>query len=151
MRQDETGIIIYETDPSGLITVCKSISEVPSTANKFAPGCVLIGSDGKTYTNGGTAASPSFQDSNEITTSEIATGAVTLAKLAAGITASHIVKFFKLGSTITTTVLTGAVVGDLVVRITALGVVSVEAVAVANTLPTDPADTDYVIVFRATA
>lgn len=89
--------------------------------------------------------------SNAVTTAKITDANVTLAKLAAGITASHIVKFFVLGSTITTTALVGVAVGDLVVTILADGTVTVGTVAVADTLPADPADTSYVIVFRAVA
>jgi len=76
---------------------------------------------------------------------------VTLAKLSAGITPSHVIKFFKLGSTITTTALAGLAVGDLIVSILADGTAAVATCAVANTLPADPADTTYLIVFRAAA
>lgn len=152
MQDDGTGILIQERNEAGLITecVCK-ITPAPTTANKFAVGCRMIGADGKNYTNAGTAASPSWQDVNDVATSEIANGAVTLAKLAAGITSSHIIKFFKLGSTITTTALVGVAVNDLVVTIVADGTVTVAPVTVADTLPADPADTSYVLVFRAVA
>ncbi|MDD4027024.1 MAG: hypothetical protein PHO75_02430 [Candidatus Shapirobacteria bacterium] len=86
-----------------------------------------------------------------VTTGKIAANAVTLAKLAAGIAASHIVKFFVLGSTITTTALAGLAVDDLIVSILADGTVTVATCAVADTLPADPADTTYLIVFRAVA
>ena len=144
------GVEIFE-ESGGLITEGKSIGDIPTTAGRFAIGCEILGADGKVYRNAGTVASPSWQDTDSIATSEIATGAITLAKLATGITSSHIVKFFKLGSTITTTALTGAAVGDLVVTITAFGTVTVEAVGTINTLPSDPADDSYVIVFRAVA
>lgn len=79
-------------------------------------------------------------------------GSITLAKLAAGITPSHVVKFAKLGSTITTTALAGLAVGDLVIRILAAdGTVTVKPCATINTLPDDPEDADYVIVLRAAA
>lgn len=86
-----------------------------------------------------------------VTTGKLAANAVTLAKLAAGITPSHVVKFFVLGSTITTTALAGLVVGDLIVSILADGTVTVATCAAPDTLPADPADTTYLIVFRATA
>ena len=145
-------IEIFNETPEGLITNGKAIDgTIPTTAGRFAPGATVLGVDGKSYRNGGTTASVSWQDEDSISTSEIASGAVTLAKLASGITASHILKFFKLGSTITTTALVGVAVGDLVVSIKADGTVTVGTVAVVDTLPADPADTTYVLVFRAVA
>lgn len=91
-----------------------------------------------------------IKDSN-VTTAKILDANVTLGKLAAGITPSHVVKFFKLGSTITTTALAGLLVGDLCVYITAAGACTVTPCGTADTLPADPADTDYVVVFRAAA
>jgi len=91
---DTEGIIIYTSEPStGLITFGKFTVAVPTTANKFAAGCILEGNNGKVYTNAGTSASPSFQDINEINSAEIADGAITLAKLATGVKPSHIVKY----------------------------------------------------------
>ena len=78
-------------------------------------------------------------------------GSIGLAELATLIQPSHVVKFFKLGSTITGVTLTGLAVNDLIVSVIVDGTVTVGTCAVANTLPTDPADTTYVIVFRATA
>lgn len=89
--------------------------------------------------------------SNAVETTKIKDANVTADKLAAGITASHIVKFFVLGYTIEGTTLGGLAVGDLVVTITATGVVSVAAVATVDTLPEDPANDSYLIVFRAVA
>jgi hypothetical protein len=148
---DELGISIKNTNTKGLITQCETNLALPTTAGKFAIGCQLLGNDGKNYTNEGTVESPSWQDVNSVKTSELANGAVTLAKLAAGISASHIIKFFVLGSTITTTELTGLAVGDLIVTILADGTITVKPVATVNTLPSDPADTSYVIAFRAVA
>jgi hypothetical protein len=144
-------IEIYE-EAAGLITSGKALDgTIPTTAGRFAPGCTLLGVDGITYKNSGTTASPSWDSVDSISTSEIAAGAVTLAKLASGVTPSHIVKFFRLGSTITTTGLVGVAVGDLVVTIVADGTVTVGTVATVDTLPADPADTSYVIVLRAAA
>lgn len=86
-----------------------------------------------------------------IGTAELAAAGVTLAKLAAGVTPSHVIKFFKLGSTITTTALAGLAVNDMIISILADGTVTVAACAVANTLPADPADTSYLLVLRAAA
>lgn len=89
--------------------------------------------------------------SDAVTTAKILNANVTLAKLAATIAPSHIVKFFVLGSTIVTTTLTGLLVGDLVVSIPATGAVTVALCAAPDTLPADPLDTTYVVVFRAVA
>ncbi len=88
--------------------------------------------------------------SNAVETEKIKDENVTLSKLAAGITASHIVKFFVLGSDITGTELVGLAVDDLVVTIASTGV-AVAAVTVADTLPAEPADDSYLIVFRVVA
>lgn len=90
--------------------------------------------------------------SNAVETAKIKDANVTLVKLAAGITPSHVVKFVKLGSEITTTALVGLVVGDLVLQFVAAdGTVVAAPCAVADTLPNDPADADYIVVLRATA
>jgi hypothetical protein len=75
------GIEIYNTNETGLITNGRFLASVPTTANTFAAGCILQGCDGKVYTNAGTSAAPSFQDINSISTSEIADGAITNAKV----------------------------------------------------------------------
>ena len=77
---DTLGITIYETNESGLITFGAFPDAVPTTANKYAAGCILRGCDGKVYTNAGSSASPSFQDINSVQTSEIADAAVTYPK-----------------------------------------------------------------------
>lgn len=83
MERDSTGIVIYTRSPGGLITFCTSESNtVPTTADKFDDGCLLITPNGTLYTNGGTSAVPSFQNVNNISTAEIADGAVTPAKTA---------------------------------------------------------------------
>lgn len=89
---------------------------------------------------------------DSVETSEIKAANVTLAKLAAGITPSHVVKFVALGSTITTTTLTGLAVGDLVIRfIAATSTVTAKPCATINTLPDNPEDADYIVVLRAAA
>jgi len=87
---------------------------------------------------------------DSVVTDKIKDANVTLGKLAAGITPSHIVKFFVSGSTITGTTLEGLAIDDLIVTITATGV-SVAPCGTADTLPFNPEDTDYLIVFRAAA
>jgi len=82
----------------------------------------------------------------------VGAGNTTLASLATLVSPSHIVKFVRLGSTITTTALAGLAVGDLVIQfITDTATVTAKLCATINTLPTDPADLDYIIVLRATA
>ena len=82
--RDNTGVTVYDTDGAGLIVFgLFEGANAPSDANKFAPGCILVGG-GKVYSNQGSSASPSFQDINTINTSEIAAGAVSGVKLSAG-------------------------------------------------------------------
>lgn len=87
----ENEIEIYNQDEYGLITNGKAQdSTIPTTAGRFAQGCSILGVNGKVYRNAGTVAVPSWQDTDEISTSEIADGAVTLAKMANMATASVI-------------------------------------------------------------
>jgi hypothetical protein len=92
MSRIEEGVEIFD-ESNGLIIEGKWVAEALTTADRFAVGCIMIGTDGKTYTNTGSVTSPSWQDVNSIATAEIASGAVTLAKLSSGITPSHVVKF----------------------------------------------------------
>lgn len=101
--------------------------------------------------NGSTVTPVINQDGTLNGGSVIDAGSISLAKLAAGITPSHVVKFARTGAGITTTALAGLVVGDLVIRITTAGAATCKPVATADTLPDDPADTDYLIVLRAAA
>ena len=102
--------------------------------------------------NAGVKTEVIAQDGTINATVAIDNGSVTLAKLATLVSPSHVVKFAKLGSTITTTTLTGLAVGDLVIQfIAATSTVTVKPCATINTLPDDPADADYIVVLRATA
>lgn len=68
-----------------LIQAPTSGMTLDTTASRYAPGCICVNvGDGKTYKNNGTTASPSWQDVDEIATSEIADDAVTFAKMAVG-------------------------------------------------------------------
>jgi len=90
--------------------------------------------------------------SNAVETAKIKDANVTLGKLATAISSSHVIKFVKLGSEITTTALAGLAVGDLVLQIVAAdGTITAKLCETVDTLPTDPADLDYLIVLRATA
>lgn len=86
-----------------------------------------------------------------VETAKIKNANVTLAKLAASISPVYVIKFFVLGSSITGSTLEGLLVNDLVLTVLADGTSVVAPVTVADTLPADPADTTYIIVFRATA
>lgn len=90
--------------------------------------------------------------SDAVETVKIKNANVTLAKLAAGIAPSNVIKFAVLGSTITDTTLTGLAVGDLVIHfIAATSTVTVKPCATINTLPDNPADEDYIVVLRVAA
>lgn len=68
---DLPGITIYQRTEGGLISFCLSLGVVPTTANKFSKGCILIdGSTGKNYRNSGTSASPSWEATSTITANE---------------------------------------------------------------------------------
>ena len=88
-------------------------------------------------------------NADAVETDKIKNANVTLGKLATGISPSHIVKFFVSGSTITDTTLVGLEEDDLIVTITATGAASVAVCAAEDTLPANPGETDYLIVFRA--
>jgi hypothetical protein len=89
-----TNIKITEQTPEGLVVKCYGGETAPTTASTFIPGAEYTNiSTGVTYRNGGTTASPSWQNTDEISSSEIAAGAITLAKLASGVTPSHVVKY----------------------------------------------------------
>lgn len=89
---------------------------------------------------------------NTIESAKIKDANITLAKLATGIVWSDVIKFVKLGSTITTTALAWLAVWDLVLQFVAADDTVVAApCATADTLPNDPADADYIVVLRAAA
>lgn len=165
---------VLARDYEGKILLCSGTA-VPTGAG-YAKSCLFIKTDAASgtkglYENQGTTAEASFNLVGDIVEAEIGTGAVTvtklannavetakikdanvsLAKLATAIAPSHIVKFVKLGSEITTTALAGLAVGDLIISIVADGTVTVGTCATIDTLPADPADTTYLVVLRATA
>lgn len=79
----ETTLKIYDKTSDGLcLTGTVASGTPPTTASVFAVGAVVTDlSTGTAYRNAGTTASPSWQDTDDISTDEIANGAVTLAKL----------------------------------------------------------------------
>lgn len=127
-------------------------------------GVQLIDKDGKIYGDihaaAGSIGTTELADNgvttakiaaNAVETAKIKNGNVTLEKLAPGISPVYVVKFFVLGSSITGSTLEGLAVDDLVLTVLTDGTSVVAPVTVADTLPADPADTTYIIVFRATA
>lgn len=86
------------TDKNGLAYFCKGTGAPATTAGIFAHGCLFIQTDSGSgnaalYENTGTTASPVWNLVGSIAAGDIAAGAVTLAKLASGITPSHVVKY----------------------------------------------------------
>lgn len=77
-----TTMIIQEETPEGLILEATIENGTPiTTEGIFAVGASVVDlSTGITYKNNGTTASPSWQNADEIETSEIADAAVTPAK-----------------------------------------------------------------------
>lgn len=172
---DSKTVRVLEYDNDG--NILRATGTTAPTGAGYAKGCLFIKTDAATgtkglYENQGTTAAASFNVIGDVTGAEIADGSivvaklandavetakiknanVTLAKLAAAIAPSHVVKFVKLGSEITSTTLTGLLVGDLVLRfIVASSTVTAKLCAVADTLPDDPADGDYLVVLRAVA
>mgnify|MGYP007099586127 CR=1 FL=1 len=69
-------------ESNGLIVKGKFVGSQVTDAGRFIVGCSMLGADGKEYRNAGTVASPSWQDTDSISTSEIADLAVTTAKIA---------------------------------------------------------------------
>lgn len=127
-------------------------------------GTQIIDKDGKIYGDihaaAGSIGTTELADSSvtaaklasdAVETAKIKNANVTLAKLATAIQPVYVVKFFVLGSSITGSTLEGLAVNDLVLTVLADGTSVVAPCTVADTLPADPADTTYIIVFRATA
>lgn len=79
----DTNVLVYDYTPSGLVVkgTLTAGTTPPTTASTYAVGCEITNTvTGVVYRNAGTVASPSWQNADEISTSEIADGAVTYAK-----------------------------------------------------------------------
>ena len=86
------------TDESGNCRLIKcTVANLPTGAG-FAIGCIAMTEAGALYSNTGTASAATFTvlstvTAGSINTTSLADAGVTLAKLAAGITPSHVVKY----------------------------------------------------------
>lgn len=94
------GVEIDMVDELGQAELVRcTVSHIPSAVAGYQAGCELIATDtGNHYYNTGTSSSCSFVAGGTIgaltvTTASIQANAVTLAKLASGVTPSHIVKY----------------------------------------------------------
>jgi hypothetical protein len=130
------------------------VADIPSAVAGYAVGCELIAEDtGAHYYNTGTTASCSFVVGGTVTN-----GSITLAKLATGITPSHIVKYAGQSTTVggaasEAFTVTGIAATDLAfVQIVDNGtenVTALQAVCTTNTLTvTFSADPDTDTVFN---
>jgi hypothetical protein len=70
------GVVVYDEDQNGYAlraTINNSSAALPTTASKFALGCVLVDFiTGKSYYNSGTVAVPSWNSISEVTSAEVA-------------------------------------------------------------------------------
>ncbi len=112
------------SDVNGNAVLAKGLAaSLPSAVAGYAIGCDFFATDtGAHYFNTGSATSCTFGlvgtvTAGSVNTAELADGAVTLAKLATGITPSHVVKFAGTASGGTTATraytVTGALTGDV--------------------------------------
>lgn len=82
----------------GSLIYIASGTTVPDAYEGFAKGALFIKTDAADgtkglYENQGTTSDCDFNKIGDITAAEIADGAITLAKLASGVTPSHVVKY----------------------------------------------------------
>lgn len=139
---------------AGGVAAAQSVTGIVAMTNGGVTSIALA--DGKMLVGGVDNKAAAQTLTGDVTVSNagvtaIGAGKVVASMLASGVAASHVIKFVKLGSEITTTVLVGLVVDDLVIRITSAGACTAKPCTVADTLPEDPDDTDYIIVIRAVA
>ena len=70
------GVVVYDEDQNGYAlraTINNSNAALPTTASKFALGCVLVDFiTGKSYYNSGTVAVPSWNSVSEVVNAEVA-------------------------------------------------------------------------------
>lgn len=131
MRTDSSlaGILIYENDEKGYITRCNSKGQFPTTASKFAVGCILVDAvTGKQYFNSGTIAVPVWKLTSE-------TQSVTIALTAAQIIAMYTTPVLVLAGIAGKAIIVDSVSFDLTgtsTQFTGGGVVGVQYADTAN-------------------
>jgi hypothetical protein len=79
MRTDNdlAGVLIYENNELGLISSCSASGVFPTTASKFAVGCILVDTTtGKQYYNTGSVAVPSWNSVSTVTSDEVDQGLI---------------------------------------------------------------------------
>ena len=90
------GVVVYDEDQSGYAlraTINNSSAALPTTASKFALGCVLIDFiTGKSYYNAGTVAVPSWNSISEVVNAEIASDVQKVIEV--DITAANIIAMY---------------------------------------------------------
>jgi len=139
-----SSVTIFEKDESGYAAFARSYGVPPTTAGVWAVGALVVDTlNYDLYINEGTTASPSFNSVADIGAGDIGAGAVTLAKLASGISPSHVVKYagttgaYGGGGTSNAFTVTGATATDVasaVIRASTNAVSIVKAVLTTNTL-----------------
>lgn len=71
-RVDDAGVTINDNDSNGKIVLGSYPGTIPTTANKFAVGAVMVDTTtGKAYYNSGTVAAPVWNSVTEITNAEV--------------------------------------------------------------------------------
>lgn len=165
-KKNSDGALVLAENSDGLAVSIVS-GTIPSGANLYAPGCMLQYAGG-VYYNSGTAASPSFNNVNSISSSEIASGAVSLEHLDSGVAPAFICVGAVLhtwdggAATTDTATITGVLASDIIVgnfTTTNTNGVTIEQIArtgtdtVTITTSGNAADNDIIAIaaFRAAA
>lgn len=79
---DLAGVLIYENNSVGMIIQGSSKGTPPTTASKFAVGCIMSDQNtGKTYRNTGTVLVPVWSDTEANTNAELAGSAIQYAEV----------------------------------------------------------------------
>lgn len=89
-----SNVKIFEKDENGYAALARCYGVPDTTAGVWAVGALVIDTlNYDLYINEGTTASPSFNSVADIGSADIGAGSVTLAKLASGVTPSHVTKY----------------------------------------------------------
>ena len=90
------GVLVYDEDQNGYAlraTINNSTASLPTTASKFAIGCVLVDSiTGKSYYNAGTVAVPSWNSVSEVINAEVAADVQKVVQI--NLTAAQIIAMY---------------------------------------------------------